>query len=113
MVFIEAWFVMFVLHGTHHPCGAWGHSSLATRITGIKPQTLEDVRDDGTMPPNAEETLDRAGYVRIHTNDRDDRLSVSWNARIYDPKAKLTEAQRSWLVINGYKRRILDIAPVI
>lgn len=99
--------------GTHHPCEYAGHAALAVRLTGIKPQTLADVQDDGTVPPNAEETLERRGYVRIHNEDRDDRLSVSWDARRYDPRAKLTDQQRSWLVLNGYKRRIQDIAPII
>lgn len=92
--------------GTHHPCEAWEHRALAVRITGIEQPSLEDVRDDGTMPPCAEQVLDRGCYVRIHREDRSDPMCVTFGASFYDDTAALTDAQKSWLLLHGYGRWI-------
>lgn len=97
--------------GTHHPCEAWEHRALAVRITGIAPRTFESI-DEGTPRRDAEEELDRLGYVRIERSDRDDPMALSWGARWYDPAAMLTEAQRRWLVMHGYGRRLRDLVAI-
>jgi len=98
--------------GTHYDCEAWGHSALARRITGIAQRSLDDVRDDGTLPPDAEQTLDRAGWVRIEKNDRDDHDALSFGATHYDRNARLTEPQRAWLVRHGYGKRLASLCGV-
>ena len=104
--------------GTHHPCEAWAHRALAQRLTGIEPRTLlslEDVFDDlaardaQQQPLDAEQTLDREGYVRIHSNNPNTDMSVSWVARFYDPDARLTEPQVNWLRSHGYGRHVRSL----
>lgn len=95
--------------GTHYPCEAWEHRKLALRIVGQRPPSLSDVRDDGATPPDAEQLLDRAGYVRIEKTDRDDPGALSWAARYYNPGAMLTDAQRTWLRVHGYGRLIREL----
>jgi len=94
--------------GTHHACEAWEHRLLARKITGIEPRTFESI-DEGTPRRDAEEELDKLGYVRIERLDRNDPDALSWGARWYDRTATLTDAQKRWLVLHGYGRALREL----
>lgn len=101
--------------GTHHPCEAWEHRACARAICrslGLKREPLAEddwrapwLADAGDDVIDPEQEMDQRGYVRIHSSDRDDPMCVSFGA----PSAALTEAQKTWLRVHGYGRRLREI----
>ena len=85
--------------GTHHPCAALEHRECAKRV-------CESWL--GVFGVDAEEELDRRGYVRIERDDSDDG-AIQWAARYYDEAARITREQRAWLGARGYGRLLRDV----
>lgn len=105
--------------GTHHPCEAWAHKACARAICRALGLKREPTADDDWRAPwlvnsgddvlDPEQELDRRGYVRVQSSDRDDPTGVSFTACHHDPAATVTDAQKSWLRVHGYKRWLRDM----
>lgn len=102
--------------GTHYPCEAWGHRAAALSVCrdrGFKrePLAADDWRaawvdESSDDPLDPEQELDRRSFVRIQSDDRDDSAAVQFFASHYDTAARLTDAQKTWLRVHGYKRQL-------